>query len=226
MATVGEISDRVIRTNAQGFSESSDVWPVIDEVVDILYKQELPQTLYIDSTTGRPPLLETTDETYEYDGPVGTWRVSNILLIGYDSGRDYNLETADVDTLINYNEPIVIAGIRFYPYYQITTTDALEGERPKVRFSFNPGDTTDLFYVQAYKTPARVKSDRVQIPIPDANGAHWRIVLPCVLKLIEAQNNGNYVEAYEYIEAMRGRLRNILCGGAQGRTHRVTCRPW
>jgi hypothetical protein len=63
--------------------------------------------------------------------------------------------------------------------------------------------------------------------IPDSDGAHQTIVIPALMKLIEGQNHGNYIEAVEYIEqTLKPRLWKTLGSGAQGKRRETVRRPW
>ena len=231
----GEIVARAGRGQARGFSRPADLFPLLDTVVQILYRHEHPQTMLIDAATGRLPRIGTDAEGYgPYYGPAGTWRVSRVLLWGEEIGRDYGLEY----DYVSDKDAVEINGNMYYVYRYVRTEDAVEvGPNPaagvlalpKIWFSQDPGDTqTSLrYHVQAYKTHPQVLSDRVQLLIPDADGTHQTIVVPALMKLIEGQNHGNYMEAIEYIEqTLKPRLWDRMSAGAQGKRHKTTGRPY
>jgi hypothetical protein len=218
-----ELITLIIRAQAAGFTRSGDVLPMLREVVNILCKQEVAQFLYLDPATGRPQILTTVAGTMgPYDGPAGTWRVSNILLETPPNG-DYGY----VNVAENGTEPIEINGRMYFPVYYVKCEDALEDALPQIYFSKDPGASTTKYYMQAYKSPVQITSDRIQLPIPDSNGAHRSIVYPAVMALIEGQNNGNYAEAIHYIgNTLSPKLQSILDHGAQGKRHQVHVRPY
>lgn len=223
MATTKQILEWGLRGQAQGFSKAGDLIPLLNETVQLLCKWETPHFLYLDPTTGRPPALPTSKGIFgPYYGPSGTWRVSNVLTRG-DFQDDYGLSTSSMSNPVaNSMEPIEIGGNYWYPYHPCSFNDALIGGLPTGYFSRDPGDSTTKFYLQCYRTPTQITSDRIEIPIPDSNGAHRLVVFPAFMKLIEGQNHGNYVEAVEYIlQNLTPRLWSILGGGAKGTHHRV-----
>lgn len=219
---------------AQGFNRAADLVPLLNDVHNILCKHETDQFRFIMPTGLRslPSLATTANRLGPYLGPVGTWRVSRIML-AYPLESDYGYTFLD-NTLqlpfVNTTERISINGNWYFPYPFIQTQDALEGARPQVWFTRDPGTTaatgaTARYYMDAYRIPTQITSDRIQLSIPDSDGAHRMIVFPCLMKLIEAQNNGNYAEAVDYIEMMRDRLWEKLDGAYQGGDHKVQPRP-
>jgi len=228
MATVGQIASWVIKSQAQGFRRISDVIPIINEVNKILYKHECSQGVITDPVDGDLPNLATTDGTYLYDAPVigafTPWCVSGVYLRRPIS-RDYNFShdyQYSEPPLVNTFEYLEFGGNYYYPYNFIHTTDALEGQVAQITFTRNPGTSTDRFRLLMYKTPTEIDSDRIQLSIPDRDGAHRNYVFPAVMKLVEAQNNGNYIEAVDYIEnVLKPKVWKVLNSGAQGRRHKT-----
>ena len=73
-----------------------------------------------------------------------------------------------------------------------------------------------------YKKTADIISDRIQLQIPDRDGAHWLYFFPAVMKWIEAQNHGNYMEAVGYIEdVLKPKIKEVLSSGATGHRHKT-----
>jgi hypothetical protein len=228
MAATGELY-AWIKQSKSGWAQEPVVAPIVRDVVNILCKCEQARFLMIDPTTGRPFLLATTNNTFgPYQGPVGSWRVANILL--RDPARvntsDYGI-TIDQEPLGNTTEPITINGNWYYPYPFCKFDDALDGARPIGDFSRNPGTTTTRFYMQAYRAPTPVASSAVPLPIPDSYGCHRLYVLPACLALIEAIDHGNYADGVSYIEGtIKPLMWKVLNKGAQGKRHRVNPRPY
>jgi len=133
---------------------------------------------------------------------------------------------------------VEINGNNYFVYRYVKTDDALEVgpdapatdlPRPRIRFSQDPGTTVGeaRYYLQAYRDHPAVTSNRVQLLIPDTDGAHATIVVPALMKLIEGENHGNYMEAIDYIEfKLKPRLWGYMSKGAQGKRHRTTGRPY
>ncbi|MBU2249223.1 MAG: hypothetical protein KKD77_20920 [Gammaproteobacteria bacterium] len=202
------------KSQAQGFDRVSDIVPLLSQVQDILYKHECPYTRYIDPATGRPPVLNTTAGIYQYSGPSNCWRVANICLKSESiDNSDYNATTLPQQ---NTTERTTINGNYYYPYNFGHSEDALEGASPQVFFTRDPGTKSNYYYMICYKKPTPITSDRVQLQIPDSDGAHRLIVFPCLMKLIEAQNNGNYVDAMQFIEQSRILLWQKVSGNWEG----------
>ena len=242
--TSGELVSLLSSSQAQGFSRPL-LFSILDMVQNALMKHESLQSIAIDSTTGLLPLLTTVNNIYRYDmsteitpaksnilRPV--FRVSNIML-KKPLRNDYNFDFVDYESNseppVNTTEPIEIGGNFYYPYYSIHQEDALLDSSgnvtgPFITFTRNPGDTTNKFYVKAAMACTKITSDRQQLTIPDIDGSHLMIVFPCFAKVIEARNNGNYEEAFEYMKAKRYELWDIISKGAQGKRHRVTPRPY
>lgn len=223
-----EILARAIKGMAHGFSLPNDVLPLLDTAVKILYTHECAQTMFIDPTTGRPPLLVTTQGVLgPYLGPVGTWRIGKVLVnADTEDNADYGLLLSD-DLIIDTTDIITISGNDYHVFQFTRTEDALEGALPQLWFSQDPQTTTTRYYLQCYKAHPKITSDRVQLQIPDSGGAHQTIVVPALMKLIEAQNHGAYAEAVEYIEQnLKPRLWAMMSKGAHGARHQTTRRPW
>lgn len=224
-----EILARAVRGQAHGMSRQQDLIPLLNTVVQILYKAETPQSLLIDPSTGRIPVLATTQGSFgPYLGPVDTWRVANILVWSETYDRsDYGWSGTDLSDRINEYDEIIINGNKYYRFNYIRTEDALEGALPQMWFTCDPGTTTNYYYVQAYKNHPAITSDRIQLQIPDAGGAHQTIVVPGLIRLLQAQNNGDYMEAIEYIEqTLKPRLYAMMGKGAHGNRRQTTPRPW
>jgi len=233
MATTSVIASWVLNSQAQGFNRAADVIPLINEAQNILYKHECNQTLLVDTTTGLLPVFTPTTGTYLYDGPANTWRVAGIhrrlpsILnrTGYYAQYYYNSERSPLTNSFEYRE---IGGNYYYPMQFFQTRDAVEGGRPQIIMTAEPGSggaSVDTLYMEAYKTPTQITSDRIQLTIPDSNGAHRLYVFTAVMKLIEGQNHGNYAEAIQFIEDyLKPKMWKQLNGGYQGKRHRVTLR--
>jgi hypothetical protein len=230
MASVGELASW-ITTAKSGWAREDDVIPIIRSVVNMLCKVEAKRFLLINAATGRPPTLVTRDTVNgPYNGPVGVWRVTRILLrqpvLDYGLYYDYDSEYAEKPYL-NTTEPVEINGNWYYPFNFAKAEDALEGGRVPIMFSRNPGATTDRYFMQAYQLPTQITSDRQVLPIPDSYGAHRAYVFPACLALIEAMDHGNYEKAVSYIEGtIRPLVWKVLNKGFDGSRNRVTSRPY
>ena len=231
---VGEMISWAQKRQAAGWT-TPQLLNVLNTVQNTLYKYECPQNLLIDTATGRPPLLTTTQNQFVYNGPANTWRVSNILLRWYrNSSYDYEYYDYGINDYgyydappVNTTEPININGNFYLPFYFVNCRDATEGGLPSIRFSRSPGDTQTTYFIQAYEAPTQITSKNQQLTIPDSNGAHLKYVYPAFLAAIEGFNQGNMKEAMAYIETqICPNIWRVMRGGAQGKRNRVTNRPY
>ncbi len=231
MATVGTIANWVIKRQAQGYNRVSDVLPIINECHKLFYKHESSQGI-ITAANGRLPYLTTSDGVYDYDAPVvdgvTPWCVSGIFLRGYDN-NDYHLSENELSErpVQNTTDYMQFGGNYYYKYLFVHSFDALEGVVSKIKLTRNPGDTTAKYHLLMYKTPTEITSDRQQLQLPDRDGAHLLYFFPAVMKIIEGQNNGNYIEAAEYIETkLKPAFWRVMNSGCKGRRGRTMPRPW
>jgi len=226
MSTTGEIVSKIIKYNAQGYSRTADVIPIINEVHKMFYKHENSNGL-IRATNGALPTIDTVDNVFDYDAPVvngkTAWCVSGVFL-RRPMGSDYNFssysysERPSLNTL-DYHE---FGGNYYYPFNFVTTRDAIVDEAAKIQFTRNPGTSSNKFYLLMYEQPREITSDRIQLQIPDRDGSHILYFLPACLKWIEAQNHGNFMEAVEYIEVvLKPKMWKVLSSGVKGRRHKT-----
>lgn len=222
----GEIASRVIKSQANGYNRISDIIPLINEVHKMFYKHECSQGV-ITNTQGTLPSLTTQNDVYEYNAPVvndqTAWCISGVFLREPIS-RDYNIYDYQFSEPppINTVEYMEFHGNYYYEYQFCRTFDALEDAPARIVFSRNPGSSTTKFKLLMYKQPREILSDRIQLQLPDRDGAHMQYFLPAVMKWVEAQNHGNYIEAVEYIKnELKPRYWKVMNSGAQGRRHRT-----
>ena len=101
MATTGQIAAWVIKRQAQGYSRTADVIPLINEVHKIFYKHECSQGV-ITGPDGGLPFLPTTNNNIQYAAPVvggiTPWCISGVFL-RWPNAQDYGRYD------YNYSEP-------------------------------------------------------------------------------------------------------------------------
>ncbi|MFH1739955.1 MAG: hypothetical protein ABIH23_13170 [bacterium] len=216
---------------SKGYARANELLPILADAVDILMMHPCPQTMIVDPLTGLLPVLNTNDGIYTYEAPaltlsgdtVNAYHVGAVLVNPETYLTDYNFSNIGV----NDTEWVEIGGRYYYPYLNVKTYDGYNRNPAVIVFSVNPGTTTGYFYVQEYVYPPRIESDREEVPCPDRDGAHRMILLPTMMKLIEAEQHGNYTEAIEYInEYLKPKMWAILNAGAQGCEHRTIPRPY
>lgn len=229
MATTGEIVSKIIKQNAQGYSRTADVLPIINEVHKMFYKHENSSSV-IRSTVGDLPTLDTVNSVYEYDAPeiAGRvpWCVSGVYM-RRPINRDYNYTAYGYTERpsLNTTDFFEFGGNYYFPFNFVSTLDSTVDDTAKIIFSRNPGTSTGKFYLLMYEQPREILSDRIQLQIPDRDGAHMLYFFPACLKMIEAQNHGNINEAVEYIESyLKPKMWRVLASGTHGRRHKTQSR--
>ena len=210
---------------AAGFTPD-ELYFMLNATQNALYKYERPQTMIVDPDTGILPILATQAGVFQYDGPDNSWRVSRVMMKRRDAAVDYGLDNTNYSPY-RTEEPIEINGQHYTDYPFVGTVDALEGGVPTINFSKDPGTTTNKFYVQAFRLPEQITSDAIELTIPDSNGLHLKYVFPAFVRVVQAFNQGDFPDAMMYIEQrIAPAMWAVLSAGAQGKSHRVTARPY
>ncbi len=232
MPTTTEIVNWVKQT-APGWNRVGElgILEVMNEVQNMLMQQESQQQIiYVDDDF---PLLVTQDEVYEYDIdttnvptlPSGdaVWRVGMVLLkVPINEALrvvilgEYGLGPEVKGPIDKYR----FNGKEYFRFQQVSSVDSNYSDKAKVRFSINPGDTTDDFYVLMYKGCTQLTSETVALSIPER--LHIRIFMPAVVKFIEALQNNTWDKAVETMENVyMRRMASELNAGEQGISHSV-----
>jgi len=222
----------ILKMNAQSWDRTGDksLIQILEDAQNLLLLQENEQSMVFGSD-GYLPKFSTSDSIYEYTMnqattglSVDVWRVAQVLVRAPFANTlrqalqvEYNLQPnlRQPHQLMEYN------GIEYYRFYQIHTEDAIRGIHPKVRFTLNPGDTTDVYHILAYKKPAELLSEGIETQIPEQH--HLTILIPTALKLLEAHQNGNWIEALAFIkENYQKQFQAEMNEGEQGLTYTIT----
>ena len=172
--------------------------PLFNEVYNIFKRVEQEQSIQI--SNGELPSLTTTAGTYSYNLPTTIWRVSKVgFSMPYAS--DYNLTILeDYGMSTNRERPdqyFYFGGRKYLRFPHIRSFDKDFSNACRIEFTVDPGTTSNLFlYVGYREAPVQLTSENVEPELPER--CH-QFLMQGVLKLVEALQNGNYVEAYMYI---------------------------
>jgi hypothetical protein len=179
------------------------ILPYLNVAQKILCNVESDQLLIFDESTGKLPTITTVDGTYTYDLPdtvsfissvvveVGDLQPNSVTFFQQDYGRINRLSNMKYDT-------IEISGVSYYEIPYVRSYPATEDNAAKVIFTHNPGSTTDVYRYSGYPKPAELVSDTIPLTIPPPQDV--LLLLPATAKLIEAVENGNYLEAYNALK--------------------------
>lgn len=195
--------------NADGWNRVGEkgLLSILNEAQNILLRQECAQRQIVRSD-GKLPYIATTDETYQYSLSqavtglsVDIWRVAQVMVRAPFSANLQSITSIDYGIRPENRQPIQsleFNGIEYFRFHQVATKDALYGGDPTIYFTTNPGDSTEDFYLLCYQDPVQMTSESINPEVPEQY--HYTILLPTALKLLEAHQNGNWVEALGMIE--------------------------
>jgi len=130
---------------------------IVNEVNRVMMGSDIDHMVVIDSATGLPPFLSTTDGTLHYDCPSNCRKVASVFISSNDNHNTYD---------------------KYGPYQRITYQDKMFYEVPitsrrislssaaTVTFRDNPGATTSKYYLKYYREPTSISSINIQIDVP------------------------------------------------------------
>jgi len=200
--------------------------PIFNEVYGLLLRTEQEQTVSVDA--GELPSINTTDGVYSYNLPDTIWRVTKVGF-AQPFSVDYALPLAG-----NYGIPVnrqlpdqffYFGGRQYIRFPHIRTFDKDFSNPARIEFTVNPGTTTDTFLYMGHIEPAvQLTSESVEPQLPEHLHQY---LMQGVLKMVEALQNGNYVEAYTYInEELRKKVTAQMNLGEQGGSGHVERREF
>jgi hypothetical protein len=228
MATTVQLINKM-EMSAEGWNRVGEkgLIGILNEAQNILLFQESAQRI-VYRTDGELPYIATTDQVFKYDlnktvlglvdQDIDIWMVSNVLV-----KEDYRYEF-DYGTNRNLRQPtraMEFNGIEYFKFHQAQFIEARHGLNPTLKFSTNPGDTTKDFYLLCYEKPKQITAETINPEIPEQY--HYTILLPTALKLLEAHQNGNWLEVLEMIEKrFKPMMADKLNEGDQGEWDSIT----
>lgn len=139
----------------------------INEIQKIVFTKEATKLMRMyDSSTGKDPVLSTSDGTYLY----------NIYTILQTGEIEYNAWRVTDIYSSNIEEPILT----------VEKFDAVSNGTAKVLFTENP--KTSTYYFRAYRFPIDIDSENVQLEVPSAY--HITHIYEGICGLIEKYRSG------------------------------------
>jgi len=200
--------------------------PLFNEVYNIFKRVEQEQSIQVSG--GELPTLNTTANKFQYDLPTTIWRVSKI---GFAMPNiiDYSIPYLDgYGQSVNRQAPdqhFYFAGRQYLRFPFVRNFDKDFGNPARLEFTVDPGTTTGLFVYIGYKEPTvQLISENIE---PELTENCHQYLMQGVLKLVEALQNGNYVEAYMYInEELMPKVNAQLNLGEQGESGHVERREF
>jgi hypothetical protein len=221
-----------LKIQADGWNRNGEkgLLEVLNQAQDLLYLQDMAQTIAYRSD-GDLPYISTTDGTYEYTLNQATtglsddiWRVGSVLVKPPFSNQLLAAIRVEYGITPNLRQPVQqmeFNGVEYYKFYQVKTKDALRSGHPSLKFTTNVGSTTQEFYILAYKKPQKLISEQIRPSIPEH--LHISCLLPAAMKLVEGYQNGNFIEALQYIDKeIKPMVQSEMNDGEQGEEHSIT----
>ncbi len=234
MATTKQLIDKM-KLNADGWNRDGEksLLEMLDEAQRILYEQEVYGTIAY-KADGTLPNLTTTAGTQTYNVNATTlglasgtklWRVGMVCVKQpYSNTLESSLET-DYNLLSNLKRPnnsFTLAGIIYDIIYHAVSVDNVDTSDPIINFGIDPGSTRTDYFVVAYKKAATLYSEAIQPDLPTR--LHYSALLPAAMKLVEANENGTWIESLELLDRYAERAREFMNEGFQGETNVITRR--
>jgi hypothetical protein len=219
-----------LKLNAEGWNRDGErgLLPILNEAQNILMMQEAAG-LVAYTESGDLPVIETSQGTRRYSVnqsltglSYDVWRVADIL-IKTSSSADRNFTEYGGSVYEAYTPPtqiMVFNGVEYVRFHQIAYTDAVESGYPELIFRKDPGDTTESYYLLSFKKPTQLVSELIPLSMP--SHLHMTLLFPVAMKLVEAHQNNNWIEAFNFIEEFKKRAVHQLSNGSQGEDYTTT----
>jgi len=220
MATTSELLD-LLEDQYKGWVRDGPrgLLRYLDAAQKILCHVPAQQLLIVEQANGKLRTFPTTANIYRYDMQDDVAFVEELLveadtssqILDYMNVQDYG-RISPHSTKPKYP---TISGIKYVHIPYVRSWPAGESHPARVMFTVNPGTTTDTYRVRAYRKPASLDSDSIELTIEPPYDEVY--LLPAACKLIEGVNNGNYIEARStIIREYRPLMHKAFNEGAQG----------
>ena len=121
-----------------------------------MIENDCDNNVILDSSTGRPPYLVTTDGTRQYSLGDDYRKVAMVFM-----------ETQDVDYTEerNYRRAEWL-GVEVLEI-DVQTRPRTRTTAPQIYFPFDPGDTTEKYLVKAYRNATNISSASIDLDVED-----------------------------------------------------------
>ena len=195
--------------------------PIFNQVYNIFKRNETEQTVLV--SDGELPALDTTAGTYSYNIPTTIWRVTKMgFSMPFES--NYNITMLDDYGISSSRQRpdqyFYFAGRKYLRFPHIRCFDKDYSNPARVEFTVDPGDSTGLFlYMGQLEPTAQLVSETIEPQLPENTHQY---LMQGVLKIVEGLQNGNYVDAYAFInEVLKPKVHAELNLGEQGESGHV-----
>jgi len=195
---------------------------VLDEVHYRVRSLNIDYNYYLDSTTGMPPYLVTTNEKYSYDCPDNCRKTSRIFCwkerVGGQNpfySRVFDNQNGNAD-LFNWR------GREYIGLNCITQQDKTLRANAKVFFGaeYNPGDTTEKYFHLYWVVPQRIESVEDEMEIPEEFSFEIR---QGVNSILSTEDYGETGFDDQVLDRIAKKIANGLEAGAPRKYSRT---PW
>lgn len=195
MATTTELVDELVeRFHGWNTDGPHGVLRFLDQAQSILLAQESHQRLKFDPTTGRPPILDTTEGVFEYQMDSDIWRVGSIMVRESDTVPDYGKINTKLD-----HDITLIGGIRYKTIKNVRSWDWQSISSPaRIMFTADPLTRSNYYYIRAWVRPTPITAVTIQHSVTPPNDILY--LLPAAALLIEGVQNGTLMDARRIVE--------------------------
>lgn len=158
------------------------------------------QHIYVDPSTGQPLTITTTDSdtsgTRQYTAPDDCRRIYDVCIDAQSNlaSSVYSNYYNSLRTTYPPHQYTFIFGGHQYIRIYVTTFDTLRYANCRYIFPFNPGNTTDTFYLFYYVRPTEILSDSIELDLAEQ---YHDILADGVLARIGKKSYGD-TNAWEY----------------------------
>jgi len=191
-----------------------EILAAINEMVEIVYDQDMEQVIKIDSATGLPPFIVTSAGVYEYDCPSDCRRTARIFTETI-SGYSTSARRSPWGEYVYQGKSYYRVPIRSY---DADVQDTLA----KVVFETDPGATTEVYYHQYYTKHVELTDESQSILLPSK--VHY-LVRRGALALLAGEDYGESGHGINMVDDVARRIRNTMNSGAQARSGMTHWQP-
>jgi len=181
-----------------------EILSLMNELQEEVY-QDVEQTLVLDTSTGMPPYIATTKDTYSYDCPEGCRRTAAIFTA--DPPRAYSRSGP-----IGHPKEYYFRGRGYYMLSVSSYDRQPDGTDATVVFRDNPGTTTDKYFHSYWRVVTELDTEDDQLLIPSWTHRLMRRAIIAELKSEDLGDTGKEESAIQYFSKM---IRKELNRGAQ-----------
>jgi hypothetical protein len=155
-----------------------EVLQKVDRLQKYIFSKENKFSMFLDPTTGMPPLLPTTAGVFEYDipdvskvinGTTYTLRAAHVKRVMIDATRshEYDIQYIGAPFELTYLNPFSSQSTKqFFCEIPADSYDATETDRAKVVFRSDPTTIIDQYYTEIIIEPLTLSSVNIPLMLP------------------------------------------------------------